>query len=124
MGNTPYVCTQVDIPADFNYFIPSSLLSSWRRQIVESLQAKKTIPTLCSTPGGETSREEASPAPLMQCRYCLRHELGYCVKHGGRKAAWHEPLFLRLGDGRRFRLEFNCSECQMNVVAAFGLNDK
>jgi putative protease len=55
--------------------------------------------------------------PLMQCRHCLRYSLGYCVKHGGRSPQWHEPLYLRLGDGRRFRLEFNCKQCQMSVYA-------
>lgn len=52
---------------------------------------------------------------LMQCRHCLRYSLGYCVKRGGRKPTWKEPLFLRLGDGRKFRLQFVCNECQMNV---------
>ncbi len=56
-------------------------------------------------------------AMLMQCRHCLRYALGYCVKHGGKQPAWHEPLFLRLGDGRHFRLEFDCRHCQMNVYA-------
>ena len=54
---------------------------------------------------------------LMQCRHCLRYALGYCVKHGGHTPQWSEPLYLRLGDGRRFRLEFNCIHCQMNVYA-------
>lgn len=55
--------------------------------------------------------------PLMQCRHCLRFELGYCVKHGGKQSKWREPLFLRLADGRRLRLEFDCKHCQMNVYA-------
>lgn len=54
---------------------------------------------------------------LMQCRHCLRYSLGYCVKRGGRKPTWKEPLFLRLGDGRKFRLQFACNECQMNVYS-------
>ncbi len=56
-------------------------------------------------------------ALLMQCRHCLRYSLGYCVKNGGKHSAWREPLMLRLGDGRRFRLEFDCRHCQMNVYA-------
>lgn len=56
-------------------------------------------------------------ALLMQCRHCLRYSLGYCVKHGGAKPGWREPLMLRLSDGRRFRLEFDCRHCQMNVYA-------
>lgn len=55
---------------------------------------------------------------LMQCRHCLRYSLGCCVKHGGSRPSWKEPLFLRLGDGRRFRLDFDCKHCQMNVYAA------
>lgn len=54
---------------------------------------------------------------LMQCRHCLRFSLGYCVKHGGQKPTWREPLSLRLGDGRKFRVEFNCAECQMNIFS-------
>ena len=56
--------------------------------------------------------------PLMQCRHCLRYALGYCVKHGGQRPTWREPLSLRLGDGRLFRLEFDCKNCQMNVYAS------
>ena len=55
--------------------------------------------------------------PIMQCRHCIRYALGYCVKHGGQRPTWHEPLSLVLGDGRRFRLEFDCKHCQMNVFS-------
>ena len=55
--------------------------------------------------------------PIMQCRHCLRYALGYCIKHGGKRPTWREPLSLRLGDGRLFRLEFDCKNCQMNVYA-------
>lgn len=54
---------------------------------------------------------------LMQCRHCLRFSLGCCVKHGGTRPTWHEPLFLKLADGHRFRLQFDCKNCQMNVYA-------
>ena len=60
----------------------------------------------------------ASANPLvMQCRHCIRFSLGFCEKRGGKRPTWDEPLFLRLGDGRRFRLEFDCKECQMNIYA-------
>ncbi len=72
-------------------------------------------------------RREESGAPnprtgqagllLMQCRHCIRYSLGYCVKRGGKKPTWKEPLRLRLGDGREFRLEFVCKECQMNIFS-------
>ena len=71
-------------------------------------------------------RREKGEALLMQCRHCLRYSLGYCVKHGGRRSQWREPLYLCLADGKRFRLEFDCKHCQMNVYtadAASGLNN-
>ena len=60
---------------------------------------------------------KGSIGPIMQCRHCLRYALGYCIKHGGKRPTWREPLSLRLGDGRLFRLEFDCKNCQMNVYA-------
>ena len=59
--------------------------------------------------------KEAVSNLLMQCRHCIRYSLGYCVKRGGQKPTWREPLFLELPDKRRFRLEFDCKNCQMNV---------
>ena len=53
----------------------------------------------------------------MQCRHCIKFSLGYCERHGGKKPTWREPLYLRLADGQRFRLDFNCAECQMNLYA-------
>lgn len=64
--------------------------------------------------GANKSKDESL---IMQCRHCIRYSLGYCVKRGGKKPTWKEPLSLVLGDGRRFRLEFVCKECQMNVYA-------
>ena len=61
---------------------------------------------------------EPDDAPLMTCRHCIRHTLGYCRKYGGKTLP--EPfrhLYLRMHDGRRFRLEFNCNVCEMLVYA-------
>ena len=67
-------------------------------------------------PAYEVDGSVANPL-VMQCRHCIRYSLGFCVKRGGRKPVWHEPLFLTLSDGRRFQLEFKCDECQMNIYA-------
>ncbi len=40
LGNTPYECKEVSIPADFGLFIPASRLSELRRKAVEALGAK------------------------------------------------------------------------------------
>ncbi len=53
---------------------------------------------------------------LMQCRYCLRNEMGYCTK-SGKRAPWKEPLTISISDGREFQLQFDCKNCQMNVVS-------
>lgn len=63
-------------------------------------------------PAGDDSH--ARTPILMQCRYCLRNELGYCTKTG-RKAPWREPLSIRLDDGKTFQLHFNCKKCEMEV---------
>ena len=63
----------------------------------------------------KTYLEKNGESLIMQCRHCLRYSLGYCVKRGGKKPSWKEPLFLELSDGRKFRLEFACKECQMNI---------
>lgn len=52
---------------------------------------------------------------LMQCRYCLKHELGYCSKYT-KTTPWKEPLSISLSDGREFQLKFNCAKCQMEVI--------
>lgn len=155
LGNTPYECSEVELEDDFNFFIPSSVLASLRREAVRLLQEEylncprrllalnddsgKDVPIYRGQGylyniSNELSRlfyerhglSKPSPAfekqtvgagaPLMQCRHCLRYAYGFCVKHGGRKPEWTEPLYLSLPDGRRFRLEFDCAHCQMNVL--------
>lgn len=60
---------------------------------------------------------------LMQCRHCIRYSLGICNKNkdnvgsGINKKLWKEPVSLRLGGGRIFKLEFDCKSCQMNIYA-------
>lgn len=51
---------------------------------------------------------------LMQCRYCLRHAMGACLMKGGNDKL-PEPLTISLGDGKKFRLSFNCKKCEMYV---------
>ena len=51
---------------------------------------------------------------IMQTRYCLRRELGACLKPSDR-ALLPDKLFITSGKNR-FRLEFDCSKCRMNVL--------
>ena len=70
----------------------------------------ETEPTAYELKGGKA-------ALLMQCRHCLRYSLGYCTRRVGKKPSWHEPLSLQLSNGRKFLLEFDCKNCQMNIYA-------
>ena len=159
LGDTIYTCNGVDIPDDFNYFIPNSVLSEMRRSLVEILRNEERGKRKENTHAAENSLQgnllppssflfpqkydytylynisnhlsqqfygakelsayelKGGNGPIMQCRHCIRYALGYCVKHGGQRPTWKEPLSLVLGDGRRFRLEFDCKNCQMNVYA-------
>lgn len=175
LGGTIYECREVEIKnqAD-NYFIPSSVLTELRRNLMEDIEKNADISSsVKAVSGGSLSSAEdglqeskvkvwqreygkygylynianksahefykqhgmnhtenafelsktsfqgtkTGESLIMQCRHCIRYSLGYCVKRGGRKPTWKEPLYLELGDGRRFRLEFACNVCQMNIYS-------
>ncbi len=78
----------------------------------------------------QPKRTDVKGLLIMTCRYCIRYELGMCrrmkneelrMKNGGgneeRRMKNDGELFLRLADGRRFRLQFDCRRCQMMVYA-------
>ena len=175
LGGTIYECREVEIKnqAD-NYFIPSSILTELRRNLMEDIEKNADISSsVKAVSGGSLSSAEdglqeskvkvwqreygkygylynianksahefyklhgmnhtenafelsktsilgtkTDESLIMQCRHCIRYSLGYCVKRGGRKPTWKEPLYLELGDGRKFRLEFACNVCQMNIYS-------
>lgn len=155
LGDTVFQCEEVDIPEDFNYFIPNSVLSEMRRQLVvilrkvESGQRKENtqvadlkenthfpLNSFLSNIANQVARDfygakeisayelKGGSGPIMQCRHCIRYSLGFCVRHGGERPQWQEPLSLVLGDGRRFRLEFDCQHCQMNVFGGVRRSEK
>lgn len=51
---------------------------------------------------------------VMTTRYCLRCEMGYCLKTS-QGARWKSPLHITSAN-HRFRLDFDCSKCEMKVV--------
>ena len=149
LGDTVFTCSEVDISDDFNFFIPNSVLSEMRRELVAKMmgarnhressvdrimQSSSKMPTYAYPYLYNISNRlskrfydkkelsafelKSGTGPIMQCRHCIRYTLGACVKHGGERPSWQEPLSLVLGDGRRFRLEFDCQHCQMNVYAS------
>ena len=173
LGNTIYRAQSVNVLYKKNYFIPSSLLSEWRRELVQTHtngpdpspalpqgegvvtlpQISQVIPTSISglstpPPCGEVGRGSSSyllnianrraaqfyaeqgvmdtePAfelqhrkdvPVMFCRHCLRYAMGWCQLRQAEATTPPKQLFLRLENGTRFRLEFDCKNCQMLVM--------
>ena len=98
--------------------LSASTLNSIRRLVAEDIDAlecrkrplaKGTSYSFDYSPGPDR-REE-----LMRSRYCLRHEMGWCPRHGGRDPHLRMPLTLALDNGTRFTLHFDCRNCQMLV---------
>ena len=65
------------------------------------------------TPGLDQEGPPASSV-VMTSPYCLRRELGWCLKED-KKGAPEGPLYLRRGS-MRYRLEFDCAACLMKLI--------
>ena len=168
LGNTPYRLRSFQILYKKNYFIPSSLLSEWRRAIVEKMKNEEQLSeklkvksekfndnenhhpdgivhfslftlhscldhsslTYLSNVSNHLSHQfygnlgikQIEPAyelthpegvPVMFCRHCLRYAMGWCYKRQNAKTNVPSLLFLRLENGKRFALEFDCKACLM-----------
>ena len=153
LGNTPFELIDLQIEWTANWFVPSSVISEWRRQVVELLlsarrinhrrpsvgvsQSKHPFPQKTLTYMGNVMNREAEtfyrvhgvtdiqPAfeinkpegeqIVMTCRHCLRYSMGWCPVYHRKPSQYREPYYIVSGDGRRFRLEFDCKHCQMKV---------
>ena len=62
-------------------------------------------------------KRPVNDAVLMFCKHCLRYSMGWCPVRHKQKSPFREPYYLVSGDGKRFRLEFDCKRCQMKVLA-------
>lgn len=62
--------------------------------------------------------EAGQPHLLMRCRHCLRRTMGCCTRESRQRPGWYEPLYLVLPDKRRFRLKFDCRNCEMLVFSS------
>ena len=61
--------------------------------------------------------EHSEGAALMFCKHCLRYSMGWCPVHHKVKSPYREPYYLVSGDGKKFRLQFDCKNCQMKVYS-------
>jgi hypothetical protein len=78
---------------------------------------QRGISTIVKAMERQSKNDKSSSIRIMECRHCLRYALGHCVRHGHTPPTWKEPLELVMSDKRRFTLEFDCGNCQMNVYA-------
>ena len=115
LGDTDYIAHDIQVfdhdqlcSDSFPYFIPTSQLNQWRRELITShsettfhLQ-RSDLPTT-----GEASY------PLMTCKYCILHELGHCRKSNPMA---NDPRYLRLQNGTLLSLEFDCKNCEMRIT--------
>ncbi len=116
MGGTPFRLRDMVIECEKNWFIPSSILSQWKRKLIESYKPatgteQKNVrvdPAILSSLSAEINRGET---PLMTCKHCIKFSLGLC----GKKT---NPMLLQLENGIRFQLRFDCKNCQMLVYEA------
>lgn len=61
--------------------------------------------------------EAPKEVPVMFCKHCIKYSMGWCSKSGA-KHSYKEPFYIVSGDGRRFRLHFNCKDCVMEVYGS------
>ena len=171
LGNTPFEVAEdkssdqqgVEVRFSQNWFLPVSVLTDWRRQIIEQLLTARKMnyrkeiavwkPTTHAFPLPETSEKKTLPvasltylgnvmntraasfyqdhgiasvasayekeavegAALMFCKHCLRYSMGWCPTYQKGRSPYREPYYLVATDGKRFRLEFDCKNCQMKV---------
>ena len=60
-------------------------------------------------------KQAVHEAVLMFCKHCLRYSMGWCPTHQKGHSPYREPYYLVGTDGKRFRLTFDCKNCQMKV---------
>ena len=123
LGDTPYTAQRVivyhqDIECTdtYPYFLPQSLLNEYRRRLVQvTLEQATEIQNVAysHTPAPDYTQPTAQDHPLMTCRYCILYEMGHCRKQNPMHI---EPRYLRLQNGTKVSLTFDCAHCQMIIT--------
>ncbi|MCD7900766.1 MAG: U32 family peptidase [Bacteroides sp.] len=62
-------------------------------------------------------KQPLEEAVLMFCKHCIKYSMGWCTVHQKGQLSYKEPFYLQSTDGKRFRLVFDCKNCQMKVLA-------
>ena len=127
LGDTDYIAHDIQVidhdqlcSDSFPYFIPTSQLNQWRRELITShseatshLQ-RSDLPTTGEAVLQRSDLPTTGEAsyPLMTCKYCILHELGRCRKVHPMP---NDPRYLRLQNGTLLSLEFDCKNCEMRI---------
>ena len=97
--------------ADISALDPVNVANRLARQFYEKTGDKPVPPAY-------ELHEPKQGALLMTCKHCVRYSLGACNRHLHNRRYLPEPLYLQMADGRRFRLSFDCQQCEMHVYDA------
>ena len=124
LGDTPYIARSVQIDSR-PYFIPISILNQWRREVLKTQTEKisqqsglySVSEAVCQAKPVCQQSGLSAKRSLMECKYCILHELGHCRKTNPYPKD-KEPRFLRLKTGKKLKLTFDCKNCQMLVDEA------
>ena len=66
--------------------------------------------------------DKGAETRVMTTRYCLRRELGACLKDPSCRGKYPSPMYLENESGR-MRLDFDCANCEMHVVKVAGTGE-
>ena len=121
LGDTDFIAQSIHVldhgqtcSDAFPYFIPTSLLNQWRREVSnrESALQRNNLQRSDLQRSDLQAKPIYSEAPLMTCKYCILYELGHCRKIN---PMTNEPRYLRLQNGTLLSLEFDCKQCEMKI---------
>ena len=119
LGDTDFIAQSIHVldhgqicSDTFPYFIPTSQLNQWRREVSNRESALQRNNLQRSDLQAKPIYSEASHQPLMTCKYCILYELGHCRKIN---PMTNEPRYLRLQNGTLLSLEFDCKQCEMKI---------
>jgi putative protease len=100
----------VQLSADYQVTRHDNIANS----VAAELYAKITDQQASQLPRAIECTRTSDDRQVMETRYCLRREMGCCLKT---KDARRLPNGLYLvSEGNRFRLEFDCANCRMKVM--------
>ncbi len=153
LGDTEFICKNLEIDTQKLFFIPVGRLNAIRRDVICKLQlerqrryvrqeyhiVKNNVPYVSKMLTFEAnvlnSKAEAfyrrhgvekiEPAAesgidmhdrkIMTTKLCLKYELGLCLKDPKNQTSLEEPLYLVDEKGKRYKLNFNCDVCVMEI---------